>query len=314
MADDDLQPIFELEAKINGLMKWAKDTGRRDLTTLRALERKAQIPYSTLRDNMNLNKKNNDGRQQMSVAYQKKLAGAFGFPIDWREWRDPDATGQISPGTRIDTAKAFLAKFLVYKSRGARLTIDTGMTWKHIDRRFADFKLTVAGSFEPSSQADGVPLVVSVSFDPRGWPVFLDLTVGLKEVDLQLIHERAGAVIETFELTCRNEAEGNFRGRVEGVSRWWRINVTGDGGACLSGARLRNDGQDCICRGFQKDDEIKAVMSARVSDCFVSVDGTPLDDENEAKKRFKEHLLKLAALREAEAMLAEQILRVVERS
>jgi hypothetical protein len=173
----------------------------------------------------------------------------------------------------------------------------------------------MAGSFEPSSAANEIPLVLSLSFDPRGWPVFLDLdlTVWLTEVDLQLIHKRDGASIETFAFDCRDKTEGNFCGEVLGVSRWWRINLADDSKK-LAGTRRRNDGKDCVCKGFHADDKIEAIMTARVSDCFVTVDGTPLDDDSEAKKRFKEHLLKLAALRGAEATLAEQILTVVEKS
>jgi hypothetical protein len=82
----------------------------------------------------------------------------------------------------------------------------------------------------------------------------------------------------------------------------------------LAGTRRRNDGKDCLCRNFVAGDELRAVMTARVSDCFVSVSGQPFDDASEAKRRFIDHLAKLSALGGAEAILGEQAVKVVEKS
>jgi len=309
-GDDVWQEIHELRQKISGLITYAKEVGWHDLVSLRAMQRANIINYSTLQSNMR------DGG--MSIGNQNRLARAFGFDIKWPQWRIASAAPTRSGSNRTDTATAFLHRFREHKRQGSRLTMDAGMTGKYIDRRFADFRLAVAGPYDPSSAGSEIPLVLSVSFDPRGWPVFLDLTVCLAEVDLQLIPncdgestETSGS-IETIAFECRDQNEGNFRGEVHGVSQWWRIR-TADSSKTLAGTRRRNDGRDCICKQFRCGDEIKAIMTARVSDCFVTVDGIPLDT-GEPKERFKEHLMKLAALRQAEATLAEQILTVVEMS
>ena len=73
MSDDDIvQAIFELRLKMNGLMDWAKNAGRSDLGSLRALEEKAHvIHYSTLQSNIHA--------ERMSIGNQKALAKAFDF-------------------------------------------------------------------------------------------------------------------------------------------------------------------------------------------------------------------------------------------
>lgn len=302
--DDDVQPIFELRSKIVGLMKWAQAAGRTRLSTLRGLDEQAHvIRYSTLQSSME--------RESISFRNQKALAKAFGFSVNWREWRDPDTGVRPTGSERTDSAKAFLKRFEAQKLSGARLTIEAGTIRTNIDRRFADFSLGLPGSFE-SAENKGVPLLLALSFDRRGWPVFPDLTVGLKQVDLQLSYERSGASIDTVAITCDRSGEGNFEASAEGLSPWWIISVANGGSDCLSGRRRRNDGEDCICNGFRAGDQIRALMTARVSDCFVKVSGQPFEDSSEPKIQFIEHLLKLAALKGAEAILGEQVLTVIE--
>jgi hypothetical protein len=136
----------------------------------------------------------------MSLDNQEALAASFGFNVAWPEWHDLEAARVPPSDRRRDTAAAFLEKFLASKSRTACPTIESGLTEKYLDRRFSDFSLSVAGSFEPHCQADGIPLVLSLSFDRRGWPILLDgmkevLTVGLKQADIQLFHSRKSAAI-----------------------------------------------------------------------------------------------------------------------
>jgi len=222
---------------------------------------------------------------------------------------------------RRDGAKAFLYRFIARRLSGMCLTIEAAPTTPRVDYRVADYSFAVAGSFEPSPQATGIPLVLSLSFDERGWSLVYDLTVRLTGVDLQFFPVRngdpigdTGVSVKLSELTCRLDAEGNFRGMVRGLQErpWWIISNP-DGG-CISGMRRRNDGQDCICEGFRAGDEIRTKMTARVSDCFVSVSGQPFDDASEAKRKFIEHLSALEVLNGAEATLGEQILKVVEKS
>ena len=130
---------------------------------------------------------------------------------------------------------------------------------------------------------------------------------------MQLKHRRTPESIEAAALACRDEVEGNFCGKVDGLSPYWIISVVKGDDLGLAGTRRRNDGQDCLCRGFELGDEIIAVMTARVSDCFVPVSAEPFDDASEAKKRFIDHLRKLDALGGAEVTLGEQILKVVEK-
>jgi hypothetical protein len=307
--DNDVQDIFELRSKIVGLLNWAKEAGKSGLDSLHALDDRAKAdekakvaPYSTLQSVMKT------GR--ISVRNQKALANSYGFSIDWREWRDPRATRTTVPERRGDSARVFLARFHAHKASGSRPTIDAGPTRIKVDRRFAEFAFGVSGSFEPSTKISSIPLILSLSFDRRGWPVFHDLTVRLIEVDVQLKHKRAPDSIEALPLTCRDEAEGNFIGTVDGLSPYWIIRVKDDVG--LAGTRRRNNGQDCICHNFQIGDELVAVMTARVSNCFASTSGLPFDNLSEDKNRFVEHLCKLDALGGAEVTLGEQILKVIE--
>ena len=99
------------------------------------------------------------------------------------------------------------------------------------------------------------------------------------------------------------------------MSRWWRISVADEDTKKLAGTRRRNDSVDCVCKGFRHGDQITATMAATVGDCFVMIDGTPLEDKSEARNRVTEHVLKLAALKgRAEATLAKQVMTVLERS
>ena len=317
VADDYVQDIFELDLKINGLMAWAKNVGKKELGSRRALGRAKVIPYSTLSSAMKF------GR--MSVGDQKALEAAFGFQIGWPEWRDPDA--MRAPNRRRDRAQAFIDKFLAFIARppsGMCVTIEAASTTPRVDYRVVDYSFAVAGSFEPSPQAAGIPLVLSLWFNERGWSLVYDLTVltvGLREVDIQFFPIRDGGPmkdknvsIKLSELTCHVDAEGNFQGVVQGLHErpWWIISNP-DGG-CISGVRRRNDGRDCILEGFRAGDEIRTKMTARVTDCFVSVSGQPFDDASEAKRKFIEHLSALEVLKGAEATLGEQILKVVEKS
>jgi formylglycine-generating enzyme required for sulfatase activity len=123
MSDDDIvQTIFELRLKMNGLMDWAKNAGRSDLSSLRALDEKAHvIHYSTLQSNIHA--------ERMSIGNQKALAKAFGFKVDWREWRDPDARRTTAAHKRRDRAEAFLERFISSKSPGVHHPIeDSGHT------------------------------------------------------------------------------------------------------------------------------------------------------------------------------------------
>jgi hypothetical protein len=313
VANDNVQDIFQLDLKINGLMEWAKTVGKKELGSRRALERAKVMPYSTLCSAMK--------SQRMSVSNQQKLATAFGFQIEWPEWRDPDAMRATAADRRRDGAKAFLDRFIARPPSDTCLTIDAAPTTPRVDYRVADYSFAVAGSFEPSPQAAGIPLVLSLSFDERGWSLVYDLTVRLTGVDLQIFPTRngdpirdTGVSVKLSELTCHIDAEGNFRGIVRGLQErpWWIISNP-DGG-CISGMRRRNDGRDCIVEGFRAGDEIRTKMTARVSDCFVSVSGQPFDDASEVKRKFIEHLSALEVLKGAEATLGEQILKVVEKS
>ena len=139
--------------------------------------------------------------------------------------------------------------------------------------------------------------------------------MGLTGADLQLFHpDRKGARIIASEITCHgDDAEGNFQGKVEGLAPWWILNVAASESERLMGRRLRNDGKDCVCQGFRTGDEIRAVMTARVNDCFVIVAGETFQDLSQAKLRFIEHLIKLDVLKGTEAVLGEQVLKVVEK-
>lgn len=313
MADNDVvQDVFQLDLKINGLVAWGKRTGDSKLSSLRALEKSEVIPYSTLQSAMKA--------QRMSVGDQKALAAAYRFDIEWREWRDPDPKRTTALDQRRDSAAIFLEKFYARPPSGVFLTVDASSTTTRVDYRVADYSFAVAGSFDPPMQAVEIPLVLSLSFDERGWSLVYDvtvLTVGLKSVDLQLFPMRDGAPIgdvsvELSELT-HTVAEGNFRGIVRGLHErpWWII--SNPNGECISGVRRRNDGRDCVCDGLRAGDEIQTRMTARVSDCVVSVSGRAFDDTSEAQKRFLEHLAALEVLKGAEVTLAEQTLKVIEQ-
>jgi hypothetical protein len=158
---------------------------------------------------------------------------------------------------------------------------------------------------------------VSLSFDSRGWPVFPDLTVALKEVDLQLFGTRDGAEFEVFSLTCNSPSEGNFCSDVMGTGKghaYWTMKVGDVSSKFIAGTRRRNDGRDCICRGFCVGDEIRALMSARKIECFGTVAGKSIENSTPIRKRFIEDLIKLSVFNGAEATLAEQVLMVVHKS
>jgi len=315
MADNNVvQDVFQLDLKINGLLTWGKQNGDSKLCSLRALEKSEVIAYSTLQSAIKAHR--------MSVGDQKALAAAYRFDIEWREWRDPDAKRTTALDHRRDSADAFLEKFYARPPSDVFLTVDAVSTTARVDYRVADYSFAVAGSFEPSMQAAEIPLVLSLSFDERGWSLVYDVTtlaVGLKSVDLQLFPRRDGAPIgdvsvKLSELACDTFAEGNFRGVVRGLDErpWWII--SNPNGGYISGVRRRNDGRDCICEGFRAGDEIQTRMTARVSDCVVVVSGRAFDNASEARKKFIEHLAALEVLKGAEVTLAEQTLRVVRQS
>jgi len=315
MADNNVvQDVFQLDLKINGLLTWGKQNGDSKLCSLRALEKSEVIAYSTLQSAIKAHR--------MSVGDQKALAAAYRFDIEWREWRDPDAKRTTALDHRRDSADAFLEKFYARPPSDVFLTVDAVSTTARVDYRVADYSFAVAGSFEPSMQAAEIPLVLSLSFDERGWSLVYDVTtlaVGLKSVDLQLFPRRDGAPIgdvsvKLSELACDTFAEGNFRGVVRGLDErpWWII--SNPNGGYISGVRRRNDGRDCICEGFRAGDEIQTRMTARVSDCVVVVSGRAFDNASEARKTFIEHLAALEVLKGAEVTLAEQTLRVVRQS
>jgi hypothetical protein len=291
----NVHSIAELASKINGLMKWARESGRDDLSTFRGLERRTGVPYSTLQSSLR------NGR--ISSTNENVIAKAYGFRVEWHEWRD--------------TAEIFLEKFRTTRAERCSLTIEARQTTSYLDRQTADFAFGVAGSFDARSEESGIRLVISLSFDQRGWPVFHDLTVGLKEVDLQLFCNRDGTEFELLAITCNSESEGNFRSEVMGTGKghaYWTINVAESTNSnFLAGARRRNDGQDCICKGFTEGDEIRAVMTARKIQCFGTIAGKSLDTCSQIKKRFIDYLTKREVLKENEATLCEQILMVVEK-
>jgi hypothetical protein len=274
---------------------------------MRAIERATHIDRATLSANMD--------SYRMSQANQILLAEAFGFDVDWPEWRDPKETKRSD---RRDTADAFIARFVTERSSRGPLTIETGPTLKHIDSRFANFRLTVPNSFTPEKAADAIPLGVALSFDRRGLSVLLEkgrgiLKVGLRQADLQLFHDRESAQIEVFPLAHTNGMESNFRGDVEGLSAWWLINLAAAELPWLAGKRVSDDSRDCLCHGFRAGDSIRAVMTARVSDCFVTVTGDLLESLCEEKVLFIKHLVKLSVLKDAEAVLCEHTLMVVNK-
>jgi hypothetical protein len=310
---EELQLIFELRKKLRGLQDWAKRTNHCELTTERAIATSINVKRSTFKSQIQ-----ND---RLSVSIQDAVADAFGFSVSWTEWRDPKIPRLTPSERRCDTATAFLEKFEASKAGAAYLTIQAGPVEKHLDRRFADFFLTVPGSFDPQAQRDGIPLLLGLSFDRRGLPIPLDgttdvIAVGLKQADIQLfqIEKNANAKIVASEISCGGDSEGNFRGSVEGLSSWWVITVATSDDRWLMGKRLRNDGQDCVCSGLKMGDKIRALMTARIDNCFVEIAPKSFDGKSQDKIRFVKHLHKLAVLNGTEAVLGEQILRVVDKS
>ena len=308
--------LFELRLKINGLMDWARESGIRDLSSLHAISRSIDMRHSTLRDCISMDR--------MSVAQQKALAAAFGFDIAWLQWRDARATKHTVSGQRTDSAKAFIERFIAHSKSNPRLsksnprlTIAAGLT-NTMDRRLAEFSFGLADSFDPAARPNPIPLVLSLSFDPRGWPVFFDpklnLTIRLTNCDVQLFHERPSAAIEASDIACDHEAEGNFHGRV-GLSAWWSIGTT-DRAVGLAGRRRRNEGEDCLLRGFMAGDQIRALMTARVSDFLINVGGEEFTNPNFniIRERLIAHMLKLGSLNSdtTEVILGEQLLKVIE--
>jgi hypothetical protein len=294
MARDDVQTINGLRSKIDGLIGWAREVGRPKLTTIRGLAQECGIEYSTLYSSL--------GSNRISSVNQGLIAKAFGFQLEWPEWREE--------------AEVFLTKFRSVRLSGERLTVEARLTKTHLDRRMADFAFAVAGSIDEGSESKEICLVAFLSFDNRGWPVFPDLTVALKEVDIQLFGVRDGAEFEVFPLVCNGEPEGNFCSDVMGTGKghaYWTIKVADPTNKFISGVRRRNSGRDCVCKGFVVGDEIKALMSARKIECFGTVAGKSIENSTNIKKRFIEHLVKLSVLNGAEATLAEQTLTVVHK-
>jgi hypothetical protein len=243
----------------------------------------------------------------------KSLGRLFGAP---KQIPDSDHFSICKPKSDIDTVHEFLYDFLhdndlLPRKRG--LTIETGKTITKVDPRFAGFSFAVSGEFEPSADNPDIPLVVSLSFDGRGWPVFNNTVVGLREADIQLLHDQSTGAVDAGDLHCRKGAGANFRGKVEGHSPYWVIGVADGNDEWLKGTRRPNKGDDCTCKGFSPGDTLTARMTARVSDCVVRLEGPPFDGIDSAKRQFIEHLLKLAALNGAEVILGEQSLTVVER-
>jgi hypothetical protein len=299
-----VQFVHQLKEKITRLIKWAKNNGF-ELNSMRAVERATQIDRTTLYANME--------SYRISRANQMRLAKGFGFDLEWPEWRDPSDTKRSG---RRDTADAFIARFIEEKSNSGPLTIKPGRVRKRIDPRFANFRCVVPASYAPGTMSAAIPLCLLLSFDRRGWSVVLDegrsiLTVGVKQVDLQLIHDCEDADIEVFALAPVNGGENNFVGDVEGLSPWWVIKVAGGDLPYLAGKRALSDRRDCLCHGFQAGDRIEAVMTVRVTDCSVDVEGDLLDGVHEMKVALIKQLTKLSVIRDAEAVLCQQTLTVV---
>jgi len=301
-----VQNVYQLFEKVSGMIDWARGNGV-EPNSLRSLAKATGIKYATLASNMK--------RYRISRDNQQKLAEAFGFDVDWPEWRDPEETRRSE---HRDTADAFLARFVAERSNSGRLTIESGPTLGHLDSRFANFYVAAMTAYGAEGAKFAIPMSVALSFDRRGWSVLLEggrgiLNIGLKQADLQFFYDRTDAKIEVFPLTYGNGMDGNFRGDVEGLSAWWVINVTAGELPWLAGKRVSDESQDCVCRGFRAGDCIEAIMTARVSDCFVCIEGDLLVGVNEVKVCLIKHLAKLSVLREAEAVLCQQTLKVVKK-
>jgi hypothetical protein len=103
-GNDIVQEVFQLDLKINGLVAWGKRNGDSRLCSLRALEKSGVIAYSTLQSAMKA--------ERISVGDQKAIAAAYGFDIEWREWRDPEPRRAAAIHERRDGAEAFLKKLV----------------------------------------------------------------------------------------------------------------------------------------------------------------------------------------------------------
>jgi hypothetical protein len=110
---EEVQPIFELSKKFRGLQEWAIQVNDGALNSERAIAESTGIKRSTLKSNVDA--------ERMSPFNQEALAKAFGFRIAWPEWHDPHAIRTMPADQRRDTAKAFLDKFLAFKSQAASL-------------------------------------------------------------------------------------------------------------------------------------------------------------------------------------------------
>jgi formylglycine-generating enzyme required for sulfatase activity len=117
---DVVQSVFQLRSKMIGLIDWARRNGKSDLSSLRALAKVNLIPYSTLQSNIHA--------ERMAVINQTAIANAFGFDVNWVEWRDPDAPRMADASIRVDHAGAFLRKFTAHKAifGGSRILEGSG--------------------------------------------------------------------------------------------------------------------------------------------------------------------------------------------
>jgi hypothetical protein len=304
-----VQVVFELSGKLQHLFEWANNNDL-PLISTRAIERAIGINHVTLHSNMN--------KCKMSQANQMALADAFGFDVAWPEWRDANATRLTPRSQRRDTVEAFMARFVAEKSSNdASLTIAANTTCNHIDRRFADFAFGAVAVRRQEDCPRSIAMAVKLSFDRRGWQVLFEdaqgvFTIWLRQADLQVFHERESAKIDVFPLAQSNGMQGNFRGNVEGVSPWWVLELATDD-PWLAGKRLPSDGPDCVCHGFHAGDSIRAVLTARVSDCLVGMEGELFEGLSPTKSLLIKHLAKLCVLKNAEAVLCEQTLTVVKK-
>ncbi|NEV77626.1 hypothetical protein DYI24_11290 [Rhodopseudomonas sp. BR0C11] len=299
----DTTRIYELPEKIRKLTDWAGNCGITELASINSLARKIDVPESTLKHAIS---------NRISFELQRRISEAFGFSIEWTEWLDRQA-GSVA---RRDSAESFFDRFQKWKSAHAKITIVSDGTTTKIDRRFADFSFAVPGSFDPIDDEAEIPLILSIAFDRRGYPVWVEeasetLIVGLREVDLEISHDQAQRKIEAKDIECEGGADGNFSAFLEGLEPpWWIVSTTDQR---LMGRRLPNDGCDCVCRGFGIGDKLTATMKARVDSCVVGMQGNLFKGESEAKKAFIDHLVRLTALQGAEAILGTQILEVVPK-
>lgn len=304
------QYVFEAKSKFAGLIEWAKRTNVGKLTSERSVARTIKTSYGTLSSALKSG--------MLNIALQNAIAEAFGFSPDWPEWRDPKAH-RLSPATqRRDTTPAFSSRFNAHKEKPECLTAISELTIANFDHRFADFDF---GAIEPPDSTIGtnqIPLALSISFGRRGLSFFLEdsadtVTVGLKEVELQLFFDRKTARVQASSVSCRGQDDGNFAGNVEGLRPWWVFTVTKRNAPWLAGRFARNDVRACICSGFEHGDKLRAHMTVRVNTCVSELKGTTFEAMSEDKKKFMRHLFKLTALNGVEATLCTQVLTVVRQ-